>query len=91
MSADGPPPVDSTEWLAAWDVPEDQRYEVSQQRKQDWWERNVGGKKRISTYDDERFSTESSSETHYFPQFGKRGGRYRVRYNKQGMPYRDYY
>ena len=134
MSADGTPPVDSTEWLAAWDVPEDQRYEVSQQRKQDWWERNVGNKgsngdndvvqvktktwitdeqkrkyeeqKKRWNYDEDGNIDYSKSEdlpVHYgefpvdrsaddgLPQAGKRGGRYRIRYNKEGKPYRHYY
>ena len=115
-------------------MPEDQRYEVSQQRKQEWWERNVGksassdnGVVKVQTksllteerqreyekhkkswkYDDDGNIDRSESETRPTnldggllversddsedPQIGKRRGRFRIRLNKEGRPYRQYY
>ena len=88
MSSDETPPVDSTEWLAATDVSEDQRAEVSKQRKQDWWERNVGGKRLINV--PEQFRAKSSARS---PQtkYGPRGGRYTEDRTKDGRPYRRYF
>ena len=92
MSDELTPKQDSPDWLAAIDVPEDQREEGSKKRKQDWWARNVGLKKRVSAYNDDRFAPpKTSSDDFSYDQIGRRGGRFRIRYNKQGMPYRQYF